>query len=110
MNLSPTLVDVERKLGNHLVAEATSFAVFQKFSAVWLSPPLGHAPPMTIGSGAGDNGISFNRGPVKQAKLSGTIATPIPASTAAIRLAALSCSSAILGSLLVGTNNVSRYS
>ena len=44
-------------------------------------------------AGAGWSGMSVNRAPTKQAKLSGTNATPRPDSTAAIRLVALSCSS-----------------
>jgi hypothetical protein len=69
-------------------------------AAEWAS--LREAIPTTNGAGAGASGRIFNRGPDRQSKPCWTRATPRPASTEAMRLVALSCSSAMCGERLRG--------
>src|SRR6185369_14020090 len=78
-------------------ADAACFALFKKRSAAGVRPSFGHAAPSTRGSGAGEICRNFNRAPVTQASDSVTTAMPLPASTAVIKLATLSCSSAMRG-------------
>ncbi|MDB6175702.1 MAG: hypothetical protein JWL59_5013 [Chthoniobacteraceae bacterium] len=61
------------------------------------SVPSRRIAPTTMGAEGGISGTIFSRGPTMQAMELGTIATPRAASTAAIRLVTLSCSSAIRG-------------
>ena len=56
-----------------------------------------NATPTLSGGGAGTRARTLTRGPAKHLNASWTRATPRPASTDAIRLVALSCSSAICG-------------
>ena len=78
---------------------------------------LGNPDPISIelgtdakGASAGEKGMSFKRGPAVQASDCGAMATPLPASTAAIRLLTLSCSSAMRGLLLRVENIAARFS
>ena len=66
--------------------------------------PFRYAMPTTKGGGAGISGRIFNRGPLRQSKFFCTNATPRPASTDAMRLVELSCSSAIIGGRFSGAN------
>ena len=70
--------------------EAASTADFKNCSPAGGRRSLSHAAPTTKGSGGGDSGMSFNRGPTIQAMDLGAIATPEPASIAATRLGPLS--------------------
>src|SRR5688572_10364278 len=87
-----------RSTGSRLLAPSsnlTSLAHSKNRSAVALRFSLRQAAPIMSGGGGGEMGMSFKRGPAVQPNNSEVIATPAPASTAAIKLAALSCSSAI---------------
>src|SRR2546423_946589 len=92
------------------VFEAQSFAACRKRSAGADRPLLDQAAPTINGSGGGDRGVSFRREPVMQATDSETRAIPLPASTAAIRLVTLSCSSATRGLALAADSRAATDS
>src|SRR5262249_30728492 len=90
----------------HSCGEAATLAHCQNRSAPPVSPLCDQAAPMTRGGGAGAKGISLKRGPAVQVSDCGATATPAPASTAAIKLLTLSCSSAMRGFFWRGANRV----
>src|SRR5580658_9757846 len=89
---------------------AASRAHFKNPAAAGVNPFLIQAAPTTKGASAGENGISFKRGPAVHPSDCGAMATPLPASTAAIKLLTLSCSSAMRGLLLSPANIAARLS
>src|SRR5882724_2454079 len=65
---------------------------------------LQYAIPTASGGGAGCSGRIFNRGLAKPLSGCAITATPLPDSTAAMRLVMLSCSSTICGERFRGAN------
>src|SRR5438045_2779087 len=80
------------------------FAQFKNRSAVAVNPSFNHATPTTSDSGAGENGISFSRTPDVHVRDCVATAMPAPASTDAIRLLTLSCSSTMRGFAFAAAN------
>ena len=105
-----TLLALPRLHSSHHFLAAASFANFRNCSAVAVSRSLIHAAPTTNGSGAGEMGISFKRDPAVQVSDCDTTATPTPASTAAIKLLTLSCSSTMRGLTLMAANTAAKCS
>src|ERR1035441_5073651 len=90
--------------------DATSLTDFKNCSAATVRRSLSHTTPITNGSGVGDRGMSFKRGPTVQASDFGATATPEPASIAATRLVPLSYSPTIRGLPGRPAKRESRYS
>ena len=65
---------------------------------------LQYAMPTPSGGGAGRNGRTFNRELARPLGNCAITATPLPDSTAAMRLVMLSCSSTICGEVFSGAN------
>src|SRR5579859_3394652 len=70
---------------------------------------LQYAMPTTRGGGAGFNGRIFSRGLPRPLSGCAITATPLPDSTAAMRLVMLSCSSTICGERFSGRNKSSIH-
>src|SRR5712692_2626652 len=85
-------------------ADFARLAAAMNFSAAGEFGSLRYATPTTNGGGAGVSGRILNRGPARHSNPCCTSATPRPASTDAIRLVELSCSSAISGAPCSGPN------
>lgn len=69
----------------------------QKASVIAELPSGSRARPTTKGGGAGESGRTIKRRPERLSNPCCTKAIPLPASTEAIRLVELSCSSATVG-------------
>ena len=78
------------------------------FSAAGVTKSGLHAAPTVTIPAAGFSGMIFKRGPTMHARQLGTSATPLPASTAAIRLVTPSCSSANRSLNFIGANSVAK--